>query len=99
MIEHIILFKWKEDASADAIALAMNGLLAMKDQIPEIVELSCGENFSPLRSKGFQHALRVQLVNRDALSTYADHPAHQEVVQNYIKPIQGDIIAVDYEVE
>ncbi|NEQ16394.1 MAG: Dabb family protein, partial [Moorea sp. SIO3E2] len=31
MIEHIILFKWKDDASADAIALAINGLLAMKD--------------------------------------------------------------------
>ncbi|WP_229424377.1 Dabb family protein [Moorena producens] len=41
----------------------------------------------------------MQLVNRDALSTYTDHPAHQEVVQNYIKPIQGDIIAVDYEVD
>ncbi|NEP49029.1 MAG: Dabb family protein [Moorea sp. SIO3C2] len=99
MIEHIVLFKWKDDASADAIALAMNGLLALKNQIPEIVELSCGENFSPLRSQGFQHALRVQLLDCDALSTYADHPAHQEVVEKYIKPIRGDVIAVDYEVD
>ncbi|NEO60818.1 MAG: Dabb family protein [Moorea sp. SIO4G2] len=97
MIEHIVLFKWKEDASPDAIALAMNGLLAMKDQIPEILELSCGENFSQ-RSQGFQHGLRVQLLDCDALSTYADHPVHQEVIEKYIKPILGDIIAVDYEV-
>ncbi|NET84277.1 MAG: Dabb family protein [Moorea sp. SIO1F2] len=98
MIEHIVLFKWKEDASADAIALAINGILALKDQIPGIVELSCGENFSPLRSQGFQHALRVQLLDCDALSTYADHPVHQAVIEKYIKPILGDIIAVDYEV-
>lgn len=97
MIEHIVLFKWQPDASPEAIASVMAALKGLKDKIPEIIDLSCGENFSE-RGQGFQHGLVVRFADRVALKSYQVHPAHQEVVQKLIKPILTDILAVDYEI-
>lgn len=97
MIEHIVLFKWQPDASLEAIASVMDGLLGLKAKIPEIINISCGENFSE-RGQGFQHGLVVRFADREALKSYQVHPAHQEVVAQLIKPILTDILAVDYEI-
>ena len=96
MIDHIVLFKWKEDASATAIAKAIEALKGLKGKVPGIVELSCGENFSD-RARGFHHGLVVRFKTRDELAAYMPHPTHQVVVQNLIKPIVQDILSVDYE--
>ncbi|MBC6422011.1 MAG: Dabb family protein [Hormoscilla sp. SP12CHS1] len=97
MIEHIVLFKWQQDASPEAIASVMDGLLRLKAKIPEIIDLSCGDNFSE-RGQGFQHGLVVRLASQEALKSYQDHPAHQKVKQNLILPILTENIAVDYEI-
>lgn len=97
MIEHIVLFKWIEDAAPEAIVAAMNALSELPDKIPGIVDLSCGENFSN-RSQGYQSGLVVRFTDRAALDAYGPHPDHQHVVQTFINPIRADIIAVDYEI-
>lgn len=97
MVVHVVLFKWKEDVTSDAIAAAVKALQALKDQIPGILEITCGRNFSE-RSQGFQQGLVVKFVDQAALEAYLPHPEHQAVVQNLIKPILADILALDYEV-
>lgn len=97
MIVHVVLFKWKEDTTPAAIASVLSELKALQSKIPGIVDLSCGENFSQ-RSQGFKHGLVVKFTDKSALETYIPHPEHQAVVQNVIKPIVADILAVDYEV-
>ena len=97
MIEHLVLFRWNADASAEAVTRVMEELRALKGQIPGIRDLTCGENFSP-RSQGFTHALAVRLEDRAALEAYGPHPAHQRVVQEFIAPIRADTLALDYEV-
>ena len=98
MIEHIVLFKWNEDAAPEAIQTAMDGLKALRHKIPGIVDLTCGENFSD-RNKGFQTGLVVRFQDRKALEAYIPHPLHQQVVQTLIAPIRVDVIAVDYEID
>jgi diphthamide synthase (EF-2-diphthine--ammonia ligase) len=97
MIEHLVLFQWQEQASDDEIEAVIEALRGLKERIPGIVELSCGENFSE-RSQGFQHGLVVRLKDRAALEAYFPHPEHQKIVQNLIKPILAQIISVDYEI-
>ena len=97
MVEHIVVFKWKENASADAIAAALAGLRGLKDQVPGIVELTVGTNFSA-RSQGFDAGLVVRFIDRAALDTYVPHPAHQSVVQNLLNPIREESIVIDYEI-
>jgi len=97
VVEHIVWFKWRPEASPEAIAEAVAALRSMKGRIEPIVDVSCGEDFSG-RSRGFQHGLVVRLRDRDALPVYQDHPVHQEIVATKIKPILADIMALDYEI-
>lgn len=97
MIEHIVLFQWTPDTSAEAIAKVVTEMRALKGQIPGVLDLTCGENFCP-RSQGFTHALVVRFENRAALGAYGPHPEHQRVVQEFINSIRANTLAVDYEV-
>ncbi len=97
MFEHIVLFRWMDEATPEQIAGAVTELRALKDKVPGIVDLTCGENFSE-RAQGFNHGLVVRFTDRAALEAYGPHPAHQYVVQNFINPIRADVIVVDYEI-
>ena len=97
MIEHLVLFQWAESATEAQIQFALESLRGLKETVPGIVELTCGENFSD-RGQGFTHALYVRLESRAALEAYQPHPAHQAVAQNAILPIKLNVIAIDYEI-
>jgi hypothetical protein len=95
LVEHIVLFRWTEEASQEAIDGAVAELRRLKGKIAGIVDLSCGPNFSD-RAKGYTHGLVVRFTDRAALEAYGTHPEHQRVVQNFINPIRDDILALDY---
>ncbi len=97
MVEHIVLFQWKDTATPKQIEAVMTGLKGLKDKIPGIVDLSCGKNFTD-RSRGFEYGLVVRFRDREALDAYQPHPEHQKVVQNFIQPILAGILAVDYDI-
>ena len=96
MIEHIVLFQWKPEATPEQIESALTELKALQTKIPNVLALSVGKNFSE-RSQGFTHGLVVRFPDREALEVYGPHKAHQHVVQTFINPIRLDILAVDYE--
>lgn len=96
MVEHIVLFKWKAEASSQAIEAAMEGLRNLKVQLPYIVDLTAGENFTD-RGKGYTHGLVVRFSDRAGLDAYGPSAEHQHVVQNLISPIREDVLALDYE--
>jgi hypothetical protein len=96
MIEHILLIRWTEGASPEAVDAAMAELRALKDKIPGIVDLSSGTNFS-VRAKDYTHGLVIRFKDRAALEAYNPHPEHQRVVQIFINPIRADTVVLDYE--
>lgn len=97
MIEHIVLFRWSEAASQEAMGDAMAELRKLKNKIPGIADLTCGANFSS-RAKGYTHELVVRFKDRAALEAYGPHPEHRRVVQQFITPISAEILAFDYEI-
>jgi hypothetical protein len=98
MIEHIVLMQWKPDATPGQIEQVMTGLRGMRGQIPGILDLTCGENFSD-RAQGYTHALVVRFTDRAALDAYGPHPVHRHVVDNFIKPIRGEFLSLDFVIE
>ncbi|NJN75343.1 MAG: Dabb family protein [Synechococcaceae cyanobacterium RL_1_2] len=96
MLKHIVLFQWQPEASEEQITAAMTALQEMTPQIPFIVDLSAGKNFSD-RSQGYTHALTVTFNQTSDLALYQPHPVHQEIVVNLIRPIALKILAIDYE--
>jgi hypothetical protein len=96
VVEHIVLFKWKSGTNSQAIDAVMTALRALRSEIPGILSLSVGEDFSG-RGQGYTHGLHIQFESREALDGYGPHEAHQAVVQTLINPIRDSVLAFDYE--
>ena len=96
MIQHVVLFRFQSGTGSERIVRLGDELRALEEKIPAILGLQRGRNFSD-RSQGYEFGLTVQLENRHALEAYRDHPAHQHVVEHFIRPIAADVLAMDFE--
>ncbi|ANQ47548.1 Dabb family protein [Flammeovirga sp. MY04] len=96
MINHTVLFKFKEEATQEQIQAMVDALQALGGKIDEIKEIHVKENFSE-RAKGFTIMLYSLFESKEALEAYQVHPAHVAVVTDHVKPILGDIMAIDIE--
>jgi hypothetical protein len=99
MIEHIALFKVRPDAGPDEIDEMLRRLRALKEEVPGVLDLTCGANFCE-RAQGFTHGLVVRFPDRAALDAYQAHPKHQAALTEAIRPTveAGGILALDYEI-
>lgn len=95
MVIHIVLFKWKSDASKSPIAKVIDDLRKLKGKIPEIVDLYYGENFSQW-SQGYTHALVVKFKNKEDLEIYRNHPLHTPLVER-IEAMEENSMSIDFE--
>jgi hypothetical protein len=95
VLVHQVWLKLKTDDAA-AVEAAFKALLALKDEVPGILEISVGTNVTS-RANGCTHGLLVKLADMDALNVYIAHPAHQRVVHEVLAPLKaGDTLALDY---
>jgi hypothetical protein len=97
VLVHMVWFKWRADATEEQIASAIAALVALKDKIPCILELSVGKNVTTRTPH--THGLLVKFASIDDLPVYSDHPEHQAVVKGHILPIKEEILALDYNTE
>ncbi len=97
MVDHLVLFTVKEDARAEDVEDLLASLKELKRGVPNVVDLSVGENFSE-RSQGYTHGLFVRLRTVDDLRSYISHPEHQAVVEKLDTLTKGRLV-VDYEYE
>jgi hypothetical protein len=95
MIVHIALFAFKGDQSPAAISEALLAVRNMKDKVPGLIEVRCGENFSRW-NEGFTHAVIVLAKDRDALERYRSHPDHVAVGKQ-IDAMEIKSIGFDFE--
>lgn len=96
MLEHLVLFKFKPDVGDAHIDRVAAALMALKANVPSIIDITAGRNFSE-RAQGFQLGLVVRLKDKAGLASYMAHPNHQAVVVDLVRPFTDNIVAVDYE--
>lgn len=97
MIEHIVLFRWKTEATAEQVAAGMEGLRGLRGSIPGITALACGVDFSG-RAQGYTHALVIRFADRPSFDAYGPHPAHRAVIETHLRPIMESVIDFDFKV-
>lgn len=97
-VVHVVLFRWRPDTDPAKVDAVLAGLRRLRDAIPGILDLQCGENFCA-RAQGFETGLVVRFESRAALNNYSPHPAHRRLVDELINPIRADSIAVDFEID
>jgi hypothetical protein len=97
MIQHIVLFRFKDSATPGQIVEARAALLAMKRGIPEIQAVHFGPNLGP-SVKEYSHVLMVECADMEAVQRYLDHPVHRQTIDRYITPLREARLAADLEV-
>ncbi|WP_128101703.1 Dabb family protein [Paenibacillus sp. DCT19] len=97
MFEHLVIFNFNDQTTLPKQQEFVDQLLALKEQIPGIVELTAGINQTEEtdRIQGYTIGLRVTFEDQQALRAYGPHPAHQAFVASLNGWIENVIVS-DY---
>jgi hypothetical protein len=96
MLRHVVLFKFKEDATKEQVQEIVDALAELPKKIDTIVDFEHGlNNSSEGRSKGFTHCFLITFKDEAGRDKYLPHPAHNEFVQKAL-PLIEDVLVVDY---
>ncbi len=100
MVKHIILWKLKEEYSAqekEAIKAGIKeGLEGLAGQIPGLVDIRV--NTAGLPSSNMDLMLDSTFESAEALAAYATHPAHVAVADGKVRPYTAVRSCLDFEV-
>lgn len=95
-LRHVVVFKYKPEATQKQIATIEKEFRALKEKIPGVVSIEAGVNNSPEGlNKDFTHVFIVTFRNEKARETYLPHPAHTAFV-SVLKPSLDDVFVVDF---
>lgn len=100
MVKHIVFWRLKETAggrtAAENAALIKQRLEALRGQIPGLLHIEVGIDFSRTDASA-DLALYSELTDRAALAGYQEHPAHKAVLP-LVAEARTDRWVADYEV-
>ncbi len=78
-VRHIVVFKYKPDASQEKIDQITQAFKGLKGKIPGIVSFEHGINDSPEnKNLGFTHVYQVTFKDAAARDAYLPHPEHKK---------------------
>ena len=96
MIRHILLVRFKPDASSQAISAVQAAFQSMPLKVEGIVDVEWGTNNSPEnKNQGFTHCVLMTFSGEEERNNYLPHPEHNALKEIFI-PVLDDIIVLDY---
>lgn len=98
MLRHVVMFKLKQDAPADATKSLEAGLSLLAQAIPEIAAYDYGADLG-LREGNFDFGLVADFVDAEAFHRYSAHPDHQRFIRDCLAPIVADRVSVQFEID
>jgi hypothetical protein len=95
-LRHVVLLKFKEEATEQEIAKVQKAFSALQDKISVIDDYEWGTNNSPEGlNKGFTHIFFVTFESEEDRATYLPHPEHKAFVE-VMEPHMEDVLVIDY---
>ena len=96
LLQHVVLFKFKDDAPPDQVKKIEEAFKALKSQIKEIKALEWGLNNSPENlNQGFTHCFLVSFASEKDREIYLPHARHKEFVA-LLGPVLDKVLVIDY---
>ena len=96
VLKHVVLFKFKPEATPEKIAEIVAAFNALPSKIKEIKGFQWGTNNSPEKhDKGLTHAFILTFDNEKDRDAYLPHPAHKEFGK-VVGPWLADVTVVDF---
>lgn len=86
MIRHVSLLTWSDAATAEALAALERDLAALPGLIPELRHYTFGADLGAADGNA-DYVIIADLDDLDAWRRYQEHPAHQALLRDRIRPI------------
>jgi hypothetical protein len=96
MFRHVVMIAFSEDATDEQKQALRDGLAALPEHIPEIRTYRIGDD-AGLAPDNYDLVVVGDFEDRDGFLAYLEHPRHQELVKNLLRPIQAGRAAVQHE--
>ncbi|AQG80232.1 Dabb family protein [Spirosoma montaniterrae] len=95
-LQHVVLFKFKPEATPEKVTEIVAAFEALPSKIKEIKGFQWGTNNSPEKhDKGLTHAFILTFDNAKDRDAYLPHPAHKEFGK-IVGPWLADLTVVDF---
>ena len=97
-VRHVVVFKYKKDATPEQIAQVTKAFRELKTKIPGITAFEDGVNNSPEgKNLGFTHVYLLTFESVAARDAYLPHPEHKKFgdLLGTLKVVE-DVFVVDY---
>ncbi len=95
-LRHVVIFKFKEDATEADIRKVEEAFAALPAKIDAIEGFEWGTNNSPEGlNKGFTHCFLLTFASEEDRAAYLPHPDHK-AFGTTISPYVEDVMVVDY---
>ncbi|MFQ6860755.1 MAG: Dabb family protein [Beduini sp.] len=102
MIQHIVMFKFKEEANGKSkqenLLEAKERMLKLKDEIKQVVSLEVYFNDEQAVKDNYDYILVSTFQTMEDLNQYQVHPSHVAFGQ-YITPLRESRVCIDYKIE
>lgn len=96
LLRHVVLFKFKDSASADDITKVIEAFADLPNKIPDIKGFEWGINNSPENlDKGFTHSFILTFDSEEGRENYLPHPDHK-AFGDIVGPVLDDVLVIDY---
>jgi hypothetical protein len=98
LIKHVVLLPFNSSLSKTEIEKVMVSIAELKNQIPQVISFSWGENNSPENlHRGYLHGFIMEFKNDHDRKIYLEHPKHTKLVEKILLPALSDLpIVFDY---
>ncbi len=95
-LRHVVLFKFKDEASEEDVKQIEDAFRALPEKIPSIVGFEWGTDVSAESlAQGFTHCFLVTFEDAKGRDAYLPHPAHKAFVK-LLRPHLDKVLVIDY---
>jgi hypothetical protein len=95
-LRHVVLFKFKDTATAEQIQAVEEAFRALPGKVAEIRAFEWGTDVSVEGlAQGFTHCFFVTFDDAEARDTYLPHPDHK-AFGALLRPILDKVLVIDY---
>ena len=98
MLRHVVMFRWKPGTGVADLAALERALAELPAQVPEIRAYRFGRD-AGLVQGNFDFAIVADFADEAAWRRYVDHPAHQKLVAERVRPILQERAAAQVRVD
>ena len=96
MFRHVVLFTWTPDATPEQQQAVARELRTLPAAIEQLRAYHVGPD-AGVNQGNYEFAVVADFDDVDAYLAYRDHPLHQAIIKEYIRPIMASRAAVQYE--